>query len=174
MYCGYNIIIEVTVLLLTCSYREHEFIRIGYYVNNEMELTPEQQQAIDKYAEECNQQNIPIDNNKINEIRGPILIEKVWRNILTDKPRVTRFNIPWDSTDEIDNKLLLTAEEKKQLESTTGIDGNNDEFIVADNNNNNEQDNDHDNDEDEEAEGNTDMNNDDLAENDEAESEEGI
>lgn len=27
--------VGVTVLLLTCSYRSNEFIRIGYYVNNE-------------------------------------------------------------------------------------------------------------------------------------------
>ena len=27
--------VGVTVLLLTCSYRKQEFVRIGYYVNNE-------------------------------------------------------------------------------------------------------------------------------------------
>lgn len=25
----------VTVILLTCSYKDQEFIRVGYYVNNE-------------------------------------------------------------------------------------------------------------------------------------------
>lgn len=28
-------ILGVTIVLLTCSYRTHEFIRVGYYVNNE-------------------------------------------------------------------------------------------------------------------------------------------
>jgi ASF1 like histone chaperone len=28
-------ILGVTIVLLTCSYRSHEFIRVGYYVNNE-------------------------------------------------------------------------------------------------------------------------------------------
>ena len=28
-------ILGVTVLLLTCSYNQKEFIRVGYYVNNE-------------------------------------------------------------------------------------------------------------------------------------------
>ncbi len=28
-------LLEVTVILLTCSYKEKEFIRIGYYVNND-------------------------------------------------------------------------------------------------------------------------------------------
>ena len=30
-------IVGVTVVLLTCSYNDKEFIRIGYYVNNEYE-----------------------------------------------------------------------------------------------------------------------------------------
>jgi len=30
----------VTVVLLTCSYRKQEFMRVGYYVNNEY-LDPE-------------------------------------------------------------------------------------------------------------------------------------
>lgn len=28
-------VIGVTVVLLTCSYRKQEFIRVGYYVNND-------------------------------------------------------------------------------------------------------------------------------------------
>ena len=28
-------VLGVTVVLLTCSYRDNEFVRIGYYVNNE-------------------------------------------------------------------------------------------------------------------------------------------
>eukprot|EP00555_Chaetoceros_dichaeta_P008417 CAMPEP_0198255008 /NCGR_PEP_ID=MMETSP1447-20131203/5238_1 /TAXON_ID=420782 /ORGANISM="Chaetoceros dichaeta, Strain CCMP1751" /LENGTH=120 /DNA_ID=CAMNT_0043941275 /DNA_START=321 /DNA_END=680 /DNA_ORIENTATION=+ len=28
-------ILGVTVILVTCSYREEEFVRVGYYVNNE-------------------------------------------------------------------------------------------------------------------------------------------
>ena len=34
--CGFTQdLMEVTVILLTCSYLEQEFIRIGYYVNND-------------------------------------------------------------------------------------------------------------------------------------------
>ena len=28
-------LVGVTVVLLTCSYKEREFVRVGYYVNNE-------------------------------------------------------------------------------------------------------------------------------------------
>eukprot|EP01084_Bolivina_argentea_P071447 129892_1 len=68
-------LLDVTVILLTCSYKGREFIRIGYYVHNEYE------EDIDKLMEN---DDFVIDPNKIQ------------RNILSDKPRVTRFNIPWD------------------------------------------------------------------------------
>eukprot|EP01083_Nonionella_stella_P226375 804015_1 len=68
-------VLEVTVLLLTCCYKDKEFIRVGWYVYND--YGPDQEQMA---------LNPP-----------PRLIpEKVWRNILADKPRVTRFAIPWD------------------------------------------------------------------------------
>ncbi|KAK8588649.1 hypothetical protein V6N13_087553 [Hibiscus sabdariffa] len=63
-------IIGVTVLLLTCSYLGQEFVRVGYYVNNDY------------------------DDEQLREEPPPkVLIEKVQRNILSDKPRVTKFPI---------------------------------------------------------------------------------
>eukprot|EP00899_Mesostigma_viride_P022933 jgi/Mesvir1/3824/Mv19792-RA.1 len=67
-------IVGVTVLLLTCSYKGNEFVRVGYYVNNE-------------YSDEELRENPP---------EQPI-IERIHRNILADKPRVTKFQIPFDS-----------------------------------------------------------------------------
>ncbi|EHK99728.1 ASF1-like protein [Glarea lozoyensis ATCC 20868] len=67
-------ILGVTVILLTCAYDGREFVRVGYYVNNEYD------------SEELNADPPP----------KPIL-EKVRRNILAEKPRVTRFAIKWDS-----------------------------------------------------------------------------
>lgn len=65
-------ILGVTVILLTCSYDGREFVRVGYYVNNEYD------------SEEL--QNDPPTK--------PI-IERVKRSILDSKPRVTRFAIKW-------------------------------------------------------------------------------
>jgi histone chaperone ASF1 len=65
-------IIGVTVILLSCSYDEREFVRVGYYVNNE-------------YTDEALQLEPP----------AKPVIEKVRRNILAEKPRVTRFAIKW-------------------------------------------------------------------------------
>ncbi|KAG6779136.1 hypothetical protein POTOM_015505 [Populus tomentosa] len=63
-------IIGVTVLLLTCSYLGQEFVRVGYYVNNDYE-----------------------DEQLREEPPPKVLIDKVQRNILSDKPRVTKFPI---------------------------------------------------------------------------------
>jgi histone chaperone ASF1 len=65
-------IIGVTVILLSCSYEDREFVRVGYYVNNE-------------YTDEALALEPP----------AKPVIEKVQRQILAEKPRVTRFAIKW-------------------------------------------------------------------------------
>ncbi|KAJ2540418.1 Histone chaperone asf1 [Coemansia sp. RSA 1933] len=72
-------LVGVTVILLTCSYKDKEFERIGYYVDN-------------AYVDEELQQSPP-------EVP---LLDKVYRNILADKPRVTRFPINWDDPHKMD------------------------------------------------------------------------
>ncbi|KAL7797244.1 histone chaperone ASF1 [Trichoderma ceciliae] len=67
-------ILGVTVILLTCAYDGREFVRVGYYVNNEYD------------SEELNA-----------EPPAKPIIERVKRNVLAEKPRVTRFAIKWDS-----------------------------------------------------------------------------
>ena len=73
----------MTVVLVTCSYREKEFVRVGYYVNNE-------------YTEEYDEEVGP---------PKPLDMNKVRRSVLAEKPRVTRFPIQWGDTkdEEIEN-----------------------------------------------------------------------
>ncbi|CZR64328.1 probable ASF1-anti-silencing protein [Phialocephala subalpina] len=67
-------ILGVTVILLTCAYDNREFVRVGYYVNNEY------------------------DSDELNaDPPSKPILEKVRRNVLAEKPRVTRFAIKWDS-----------------------------------------------------------------------------
>lgn len=73
-------IVGVTVVLLICAYNGQEFVRVGYYVNNE-------------YDEEELKANPP----------ESILVDRIVRNILSDKPRVTRVPIKWDTTTEIED-----------------------------------------------------------------------
>ena len=64
----------VTVVLITASYRDQEFVRVGYYVNNQYE-DPEMRE------------NPPAEP----------LFDKLIRTIASDQPRVTKFKINWDS-----------------------------------------------------------------------------
>ncbi len=66
----------LTAVLITCSYRRKEFIRIGYYVNN-------------SYEEQALLDNPP----------PTVELGKVVRHILSDKPRITKFPIDWNSTE---------------------------------------------------------------------------
>lgn len=65
--------VGVTIVLLTCSYRGQEFVRVGYFINND-------------YSDPEMRENPP---------QKP-LFDKLTRNILASKPRVTRFKINWD------------------------------------------------------------------------------
>ena len=65
-------VMGVTVILLSCSYDNREFVRVGYYVNNEY------------------------DNEEMNmDPPSKPIFDRIRRNILADKPRVTRFAIKW-------------------------------------------------------------------------------
>jgi len=65
--------VGVTVILLTCSYKGQEFIRVGYYVNTE-------------YGDPELRENPP----------SQVILEQLHRNILAEKPRVTKFAIQWE------------------------------------------------------------------------------
>jgi hypothetical protein len=86
-------IIGVTVILLSCSYEDREFVRVGYYVNNE-------------YTDEALALEPP----------AKPVIEKVRRSILAEKPRVTRFAIKWyDSREKRSKRLLIPTGILKSL-----------------------------------------------------------
>ena len=65
--------VGVTVILITASYRGQEFVRVGYYVNNEYD-DPE------------------LKDNPPSETQ----FNKLVRTIAADQPRVTKFKINWD------------------------------------------------------------------------------
>ncbi|EJD44553.1 anti-silence-domain-containing protein [Auricularia subglabra TFB-10046 SS5] len=66
-------VLGVAALILTGSYRDQEFVRIGYYQNTEY------------------------DNPEMRETPPPSpVFDRLVRD-LNDKPRVTRFHVKWDS-----------------------------------------------------------------------------
>ncbi|KAF9942084.1 Histone chaperone asf1 [Mortierella antarctica] len=90
----HNDIVGVTVILITCSYQDKEFVRIGYYVNND-------------YLEEALRENPPEE----------IAYEKLYRSILAEKPRVTRFPINWDNPMEEEQPPAQTEEQVQEMEA---------------------------------------------------------
>lgn len=89
-----NEVLGVTVVLVTCSYREREFVRVGYYVNNELPGL-EADQAAPSFPQ--------------------LDMAKVERTILADKPRVTKFPIAWGSADAPMNDENQVAQQQQQL-----------------------------------------------------------
>jgi histone chaperone ASF1 len=88
------------VILLTCLYKNDEFIRIGYYVNNEYE-----------------------DETLATEPPQKVIVSKIKRHILSEKPRVTRVPITWDDqTDEMKDVILTEEQiENRDVTSTEQI-----------------------------------------------------
>ena len=74
-------VLGVTAIILCCSYNNQEFFRCGYYLNN------------------------IYDNEEMN-INPPEKVDKdrIIRNLLADKPRITRFDIDWDN-ENVDNVI---------------------------------------------------------------------
>lgn len=67
--------VGVTVVLITASYREQEFVRVGYYVTNE-------------YEDMEMRENPPTEPQ----------FNKLIRTIAANEPRVTKFKINWESS----------------------------------------------------------------------------
>jgi len=102
-------LLGVTVILLTCAYRNREFVRVGYYVNNEDPDAPPQE-LMDENGEA-----LPVVPQPIRDID----IRKIQRNILADKPRITEFPIPWD--DEEETSTFAAQQERNDMNSTDGL-----------------------------------------------------
>jgi histone chaperone ASF1 len=112
-------LIGVTVVLINCSFMDNKFVQIGYYVNNE-------------YSEPFEPENYP----------NPVEINKIFRNILADQPRVTRFAIDWTG----DGNLPAANEEPKNGDDEDLVDFDEEE------NNNNEEEEEEENEEDDDDE----------------------
>lgn len=87
-------LLGITAILLTCSFRDQEFVKVGFYVNNEY---------VEEKLIECPPE-VP-DTTKIQ------------RCVLTEKPRVTRFLIDW--REEVAE--LSAADTEDDLEEGSGV-----------------------------------------------------
>lgn len=77
-----------------------EFLRVGYYVNNDYE-----------------------DEQLREEPPTKVLIDKVQRNILSDKPRVTKFPINFHPEDEQTAAAAPPSEPADEQQQQTDVNG---------------------------------------------------
>lgn len=70
-------VLGVAAIILTASYKDQEFVRVGYYQNTEYD-DPVMMEAVREQG----------------GVKGEIQWHRLVRN-LADKPRVTRFSIKW-------------------------------------------------------------------------------
>lgn len=106
-------LLEVTVILLTCSYLDQEFIRIGYYVNND-------------YGDNKLLSENPPTKPSVNDI---------WRHILADQPRVTRIQINWNERPNPNQIMFNNATESNgsndnSMNSTEVVNENDDDDMM--------------------------------------------
>jgi histone chaperone ASF1 len=96
-------LLGVTVVLVTCSYKEREFVRVGYYVNNEYhdpDAPPATNNTTTIGADGTTTTNsMEEEEEKPITLPNPIPLERIQRQILADKPRVTKFPISWGDED---------------------------------------------------------------------------
>jgi histone chaperone ASF1 len=136
-------ILGVTVVLVTCSYKEREFVRVGYYVNNEYLRSPEElavasaaaaaaaaEQPPNATAEQQQQPAAAPTAASLEAFLKPpppypqLDMNKVQRQILADKPRVTKFPIQWGSaTDTLAAKSENSNQQQQQLDASMDQDG---------------------------------------------------
>ena len=77
-------VLGVAAIILTGSYNDQEFVRVGYYQNTEWDNKEENESWLEMYG----------PNSKKIPRREEINIDRLVRE-LAEKPRVTRFNIKW-------------------------------------------------------------------------------
>ncbi|KAF7722373.1 Histone chaperone asf1 [Apophysomyces ossiformis] len=82
-------LLDITVVLLSCLYNDKEFVRVGYYVHNEY-----------------------IDPELVENPPAQVVVSKLQRSILADKPKVTRYTIDW--TNPQNDPLLTEAQMAEQ------------------------------------------------------------
>jgi histone chaperone ASF1 len=103
-------LLGVTVVLVTCSYKEREFVRVGYYVNNEYP-------GLEPAAPGQDPPPPP----------HPLEFTQIVRTILADRPRVTRFPIPWtNSTEPESSSSNPPSETIQHTTNSNSIETNND------------------------------------------------
>mmetsp|Transcript_37470 Transcript_37470/g.91081 ORF Transcript_37470/g.91081 Transcript_37470/m.91081 type:complete len:289 (+) Transcript_37470:508-1374(+) len=131
-------LLGVTVVLVTCSYKEREFVRVGYYVNNEYNdpnappptTAPAPAANADGEAAGSEQQQHAAEQPQQPAVPNPVPLEHIQRQILADKPRVTKFPISWG-----DEAVDPQQQQQQQQQDQSMAMMDDDDDLVIDNSN---------------------------------------
>lgn len=93
-------VLGVSVILLTASYDEREFVRVGFYSNNEYVDASLREKYTKLLADGSDEEKVAYKFEGIKTV-------EIQRNILAEKPRVTRFNIKWDNDVRVETTLQV-------------------------------------------------------------------
>lgn len=98
-------LVGVTVVLVTCSFKEREFVRVGYYVNNEYHDPNAPPPAVTPLlVNDTNETTTtPAATEEPPALPNPVPLQHIQRQILADKPRVTKFPISWGDEQQVNN-----------------------------------------------------------------------
>jgi histone chaperone ASF1 len=135
-------VLGVTVVLVTCSYCDKEFVRVGFYVNNEY-LHPDYMPTLavpttdGAQGTEGNSTGYSTASLSAAEATNGAIPDKplpvypnldmslVQRHILADKPRITKFSISWGKETE------ASASQSTATAASVGISNSNYEATMA-------------------------------------------
>ncbi|ORY84318.1 histone chaperone [Protomyces lactucae-debilis] len=111
-------VLGVSVILLTASYDDREFVRIGFYSNNEYADQAKREAYTQLLAQGTEEEKAAFKFEGVKQVA-------VQRNILVEKPRVTRFNIMWDNENFTDAPPV--QEEPEEGDDVVAVDQEEDE-----------------------------------------------
>lgn len=97
------------MVLLTCSYRDQEFVRVGYFINNDY-AEPELRETPPEHPQ----------------------FDKLIRNILGTKPRIKRFPIDWGDATKLNAMPLPDSTEMSDSDANMDAESNEPQDIVCD------------------------------------------
>jgi histone chaperone ASF1 len=105
----------VTIVLLTCSYRGQEFIRVGYYLCNEYppEFLTEAATKVKQRLIQAGMSEAEAETQAAATVEvSPPQWNQLVRNILADQPRVTRFPCTFDrgAVQQVPSSSLATTD----------------------------------------------------------------
>ena len=101
-------LVSVTVIILSCSYNDKEFVRVGYYVNNEYDTEELRENPPAKVAIDHVVRNILAENLELLDLILFGIMKKVLMNILLNNQKMRKKKREEEGEEEEEEKKKKT------------------------------------------------------------------